>query len=314
MLIARRRPLLMLLLMQLSVHSFPVGWTPRSCEEGGRSCSLPTEHCNPEIGRCDSVAGRSRGSSACFMECTSPKHGTCFEGVCHCHQPYYGIDCGKTLDSDGLPTLAYNGSYLPRRPLFWIYDISPEHFWIPRPNPDPFDPNPLRAPAWLEMDPRRPHLQLILERIVAAGHRTADPDEADYFLVPFQLKTHRHTFETVVRSLWTQWPYWNRGLGSNHIFVEVGDAGLCGWERKPPRDDGRPRARVQGLSVLFQYATVLQFYGHRGHDEQAGFVECHREALDLVIPPVTPALPVLASAPLRYVPGNPAEAAFRPSP
>lgn len=70
----------------------------------------------------------------------------------------------------------------------------------------------------------------MLERLLHSPHRTPDPAAADFFFVPawerWRLVRSVYT-ERVVEYISTEWPYWKRRGGADHLFVMTDDWGPC---------------------------------------------------------------------------------------
>ncbi|KAG2482982.1 hypothetical protein HYH03_018108 [Edaphochlamys debaryana] len=101
-----------------------------------------------------------------------------------------------------------------RGPLIYIYEVPPEYH-VKR--------------DIHKVD--RPPLQLaVLERLLTAGHRTADPDEADFFYIPGSARDLKKSFllQPLLSYVANMWPYWNQtGGGRRHIMPAEGDVGTC---------------------------------------------------------------------------------------
>ena len=100
------------------------------------------------------------------------------------------------------------------------------------------------------------------ERFAASARRTHDPEQADFFFIPawgqaaklagagvvhdprFSAGLHGY-YESVRAYVAETWPYWERSGGRDHIWVAMGDHGLC----ESPRGGGIPPALVPSIVV-----------------------------------------------------------------
>eukprot|EP00271_Cylindrocystis_brebissonii_P001473 TRINITY_DN11728_c0_g4_i1.p1 TRINITY_DN11728_c0_g4~~TRINITY_DN11728_c0_g4_i1.p1 ORF type:complete len:925 (-),score=228.51 TRINITY_DN11728_c0_g4_i1:1056-3536(-) len=210
----------------------------------------------------------------CFANCSS--HGTCFDGVCQCRPPFFGIDCSLSLNNDGRPKALVRSPYswapnlpLPApgsvfRPRIYVYELP---FWM---NAWQFQHSP-----WLDW----PEQLLLLEGLLARGHRTGDPEEADFFYVPLMYRARpnkmaiiRLAFGYIART----WPkYWQRRGGRDHLILSNDDWGIC--EIGP--EYGRP-------GTFFANITVLTLWGNTRSMHLTSHDPCFQRGKDIVLPPV----------------------------
>ena len=72
----------------------------------------------------------------------------------------------------------------------------------------------------------------LIERILSGGHRTADPEEADFFYIPGSARDLKKSFllEPLLNYVIESWPYWNSTGGGRHIMpAEGGERMDVGW-------------------------------------------------------------------------------------
>ena len=87
----------------------------------------------------------------------------------------------------------------------------------------------------------RPPLHMaLMERILSGGHRTADPDEADFFYIPGSARDLKKSFllEPLLNYVSGSWPYWNSTRGARHIMPAEGTY-------ETPLRVGGPSARTE---------------------------------------------------------------------
>ncbi len=79
----------------------------------------------------------------------------------------------------------------------------------------------------------RPLVQLLMQRLLSSGARTADGDEADWYLVPYLIRTRTHAqshLASTIHYIRKHWPWWDKHHGGHrHLLVAPGEGGrLCG--------------------------------------------------------------------------------------
>ena len=140
--------------------------------------------CNQELGRCDCPRGmggdacelgqlerfevpetRRHVPPLCYNDCSS--RGECVEGFCRC-LPAFRFRLAVYLEDVGVPRLAPDTPWRGHRPTPKVY----VYHMPPRFNQH-FDTRKLDRPIEI----------LFFERVSSSHHRTADPDDADLFLV-----------------------------------------------------------------------------------------------------------------------------------
>jgi len=240
--------------------------------------------CNEELGRCDCPRHRSgpdcsteasnitavcrqygfrmehcfdEKSSGCINACN--RRGKCMSGFCHCKSGYYGADCSLSLGPDGLPVLLEGQGYTPRKraPKIYVYELPPSlnNVWF----------NIARLD--------RPLFYLFWQRLLSAGVRVANGDEADYYFIPIKHRMGGHDNKVGMDSIAyirQHWPWWDRYGGGRHILIQTGDM-------------GRGEATAE-LRALAENVTWLTHWGlHRDH-KYARWGKSHRPGQDVVIP------------------------------
>lgn len=198
---------------------------------------------------------------ACVNACNG--RGRCIGGWCHCKAGFYGADCSLSLGPDGKPQLLGEMDALrnPQGPRVYIYELPPEM-------------NVKRNMYRLD----RPALFFTLwERFLTSGHRTPDPEEADYFFIPVSPRLiRREGFLMVLRYVQKIWPYWNMYHGHRHIITAEGDLGAC--------DFVYPEPRLMTANVTFLTYFGLHDY-HKGWDMiSREHKNCAVRKKDIVVP------------------------------
>ncbi|KXZ46236.1 hypothetical protein GPECTOR_45g106 [Gonium pectorale] len=160
----------------------------------------------------------------CLNACNG--RGRCYAGWCHCKEGYYGADCSLSLDSNGRPEQLAGMGYTPAPggPRIYIYELPPR--FTTHKNLDKFD-RPLYAHLW--------------KRIISSGHRTLDPQEADFFYVPVDFRYLYSEASLVLQYVQQTWPYWNATGGAKHLLLSTSDLGGC---------EGRELMRIRNITAL----------------------------------------------------------------
>ncbi|CAI9104975.1 OLC1v1003781C2 [Oldenlandia corymbosa var. corymbosa] len=117
--------------------------------------------------------------------------------------------------------------------------------------------------------------------------RTFDPWEADFFFVPVYVSCNfstvngfpaighaRTLLASAVERVSSEFPFWNRSLGSDHVFVASHDYGACFHAMED-------RAKAEGIPEFMKRSIVLQTFGVL-YDHPCQNVE------NVVIPPYIP--------------------------
>ncbi|XP_010521727.1 PREDICTED: probable glucuronoxylan glucuronosyltransferase IRX7 [Tarenaya hassleriana] len=125
---------------------------------------------------------------------------------------------------------------------------------------------------WLQNDRCGSHLfaaEVALHRALlgAAGVRTEDPYEADFFFVPVYVSCNfstvngfpaighaRTLISDAVRLVSARFPFWNRTRGSDHVFVATHDFGSCFHTMED-------RAIADGVPEILKNSIILQTFG-----------------------------------------------------
>eukprot|EP00854_Cymbomonas_tetramitiformis_P001555 gene1555-2187_t len=151
--------------------------------------------------------------------------GRCNRGFCHCDPGAYGIDCslmhaleaGRSVSRMWWEKSAGLEQDRTMRPRVYVYELPPRFTtWV------------MGWSAGENGDFDRPIGHGILERFLNSRHRTSNPEEADYFVVPVvgMRGIRRMAVMEYVRS---QWPFWNRSTTPNHIWVGTDDLGASNY-------------------------------------------------------------------------------------
>ncbi|KAL2541073.1 putative glucuronoxylan glucuronosyltransferase F8H [Abeliophyllum distichum] len=141
---------------------------------------------------------------------------------------------------------------------------------------------------WLSNERCSSHLfaaEVAIHRALMHSHaRTIDPLEADFFFVPVYVSCNfstingfpaighaRSLIASAVQHISSQFPFWNRSLGSDHIFVASHDFGSCFHTMEN-------MAKADGIPEFLRNSIILQTFGvHYRHP-------CN-DAEHVVIPP-----------------------------
>ncbi|XP_073145473.1 probable glucuronoxylan glucuronosyltransferase IRX7 [Henckelia pumila] len=103
--------------------------------------------------------------------------------------------------------------------------------------------------------------------LMSSEVRTLDPWEADFFFVPVYVSCNfssvngfpaighaRSVMASAVRLLSSQFPFWNRSLGSDHVFVASHDFGSCFHTMES-------MAMAEGVPEFLKNSIILQTFG-----------------------------------------------------
>ena len=169
------------------------------------------------------------GKPSCMNGCRGK--GECVGGVCNCQPGFWGLDCSMTTGPDGLPALLRAGGpgLQPRpalRPRLYVYDL-----------PASLSAWPLAALGFTT-DFGRSDGTLLLAASLRSAHRTADPGEADYFVVPIvggvTVDETQVDRLAALRYLRAAWPYFNASVergAATHVFPTMcHDQGVTAYE------------------------------------------------------------------------------------
>eukprot|EP00899_Mesostigma_viride_P026830 jgi/Mesvir1/7331/Mv19141-RA.1 len=124
--------------------------------------------------------------------------------------------------------------------------------------------------------------------LLTSQHRTADPEDADFFFVPtwsrrvpLQWQSGMAFHREVFAHIQSAYPYWDRHGGTDHIFVSTSDFGACGTHKE------HAKSRLLAAPELAS-AIWLHHYGLKvldaGGDHSLGLGPCHVPGQDIIIP------------------------------
>ncbi|KAG1659278.1 hypothetical protein FOA52_008207 [Chlamydomonas sp. UWO 241] len=231
---------------------------PECSVEASQLLQLCKAHGFPSVGDCFD-------HRQCINKCN--ERGTCEAGFCKCEPGFYGTDCALSLGPDGKPWLLEGQGYKPRQraPRIYVYELPPNMT------------NVLHNPARLD----RPLYYLFWQRLLSAGVRVADGDEADYYFMPIKARmggVDSSNAIAAVEYVRRHWPWWDEhGGGERHLVVQTGDMGR--------------RDMTRAAQALYTNATWLTHWGLYENHTFAGWEAAHRPGHDIVIPVyVQPAL------------------------
>jgi len=203
----------------------------------------------------DCTEDRDADTTPCVNDCNS--RGACMAGWCHCKPGFYGADCSLSLGSSGRPQLLAGLGYRvrPQGPRIYVYELPPEYT------------------VWYNIKRQdRPLMMMIWQRLLSAGVRVADGEEADYYLIPIGLRARPDSVVLVgaIKYLQATWPWWDRLQGRNHLLVHTGDAGRYEMVGEAQR--------------LTANCTMLTSWGLHKDLPDANWRAAHRPGQDIVVP------------------------------
>ena len=168
--------------------------------------------------------------------------GSCVTGVCACHDGSFGVDCAGKHPAAASPFGAATAADAPvmshthQSLAIYVYeslpaDLGAQSFALRTWISDLRGGFEVYSTEWRLLD------YLLRDTFV----RTLDPDNADLFFVPTlgslgrmpgSEGNHRCTqpahLELIVHHVRTQYPFWDRTGGRDHVFFLTGDQGACG--------------------------------------------------------------------------------------
>ncbi|GLI68736.1 hypothetical protein VaNZ11_013227 [Volvox africanus] len=239
--------------------------------------------CNEEVGRCDcprhftgpSCSGMAsnmvqicakyslnardcRMDHACLNNCN--QRGKCIAGMCHCQPGYWGMDCAISWGPNGKMQLL-EGHYVPRKRgvKVYIYEL------------------PSNMTSWYAFSHVDRPLQFLLwQRLMSAGMRTLDGNEADYFFIPINMRGAlvREQIEWVLPYIQTIYPWWSKDLGHRHLIIHTGDMGVNDLALTVRRH----------LNSSLTNITWLTHWGLQEYHPISRWEKAHRPGKDIVIP------------------------------
>ncbi|GIL43551.1 hypothetical protein Vafri_1253 [Volvox africanus] len=239
------------------------------CNEELARCDCPRHFTGPS---CSDVASniadicanygftlsQCRKASPCFNSCN--QRGRCVAGICHCQPGYWGMDCSLSWGPDGKVQLL-EGNYVPRKDglKIYVYELPPN------------------LTSWFNIRRLdRPLHLLFWQRLMSAGLRTADGNEADYYFIPVNTRTELAPgmVDWTISYIQTTYPWWSKDLGHRHLIIHTGDMGL---------HDLPSEMRVR-LNSSFSNITWLTHWGIYRYHPVAKWYPAHRPGKDVVIP------------------------------
>ncbi|KAK3243345.1 hypothetical protein CYMTET_46992 [Cymbomonas tetramitiformis] len=226
--------------------------------------------------RCSCFFGRRglrcQDDSLVYCPSACSGRGRCNRGFCHCDPGAYGIDCslmhaleaGRSVSRMWWEKSAGLEQDRTMRPRVYVYELPPRFTtWV------------MGWSAGENGDFDRPIGHGILERFLNSRHRTSNPEEADYFVVPVvgMRGIRRMAVMEYVRS---QWPFWNRSTTPNHIWVGTDDLGASNYFHPslPPPPE------------FSNKSIFLQHLGLNVGTKRENTVGCYLRNQDIVIPPL----------------------------
>ena len=307
-------------------------WTKRLWDFNDRraataelACICLPGHSGPDCAPSPSTIER------CMNRCSGA--GRCVLGTCVCDEPHVGgIDCSQPLappphghahgglgsSASAPPRAVASSAHTPPsmsavRPRIYVYDLPARLVsWLALPTLGASASTctkPLSSFAcwWAGgIDPAYAADVAVLRRVLRSPHRTTDPREADFFLVPLLLSLGFRSLRfgqympsggaaqlinRTVTHIQRAHPWWNASGGADHLLTITGDLGST-WLR----------AR---LPVL-ERAIFLQHWGYScvgglvtppyGCVRNLGF-RSHHSGQDIVIPPLQRPAQLLPASP-----------------
>jgi hypothetical protein len=219
----------------------PTCWCHYAWGEGGKKdCGGRTRTLNGEtepggaIHELKAMLDTTWPTSWCFNGCSG--HGHCMDHFCHCDAGFFGVDCSLTYTSAGggrggggvrgtVPRITHHhegvggegkrrdgGGKDSRRPLIYVYDLPPQftvhQIWAHR--------------EGMGQDIGRDDGLALTEMALRSRHRTADPTEADFFLVPVS-GSMRNSRVKALQYVRDTWPYFDatKDKGANHVWPQI---------------------------------------------------------------------------------------------
>eukprot|EP00899_Mesostigma_viride_P026688 jgi/Mesvir1/7203/Mv19028-RA.1 len=292
-------------------------------KDGKPSCSC----FQPELGASRLGPGCSGARPDVLLDCKLQANncsgaGDCVRGFCICQPGTWGMDCsltasptsfeannakfkGQRQSQDDFPTVAMV------RPEAIVPDFDTYVLLkgqaVLRPGLNvvsPTLPSALRPRIYVyELPPRfttgmhfvytlhediRGMEQNFHKILLTSQHRTADPEEADFFFVPtwsrrvpLQWQSGMAFHREIFAHIKSAYPYWDRNSGADHIFVSTSDYGACGTHKEHAKSRLLPAPDLASAIWLHHYGLkVLDEDG----DHSLGLGPCHIPGHDIVIP------------------------------
>ncbi|EFJ44781.1 acetylglucosaminyltransferase [Volvox carteri f. nagariensis] len=270
----------------------------------GPSCSDVASNIKDICATYGFTLSQCRKASPCFNSCN--ERGRCVAGICHCQPGYWGMDCAISWGPNGKMQLL-DGLYKPRNGSIkiYVYELPPnmtswpcadlQQFLTPLPRAPSGPPAPSLSPYPTRRQPPkcpqpyigffsrfnirrldRPLHLLFWQRLMSAGIRTVDGDEADYYFIPVNTRTELAPgmVEWVLSYIRRTYPWWSKDNGNRHLIIHTGDMGIADL----PAD---MRSR---LKSAFSNITWLTHWGIYQYHPVAKWYPAHRPGKDVVLP------------------------------
>lgn len=120
---------------------------------------------------------------------------------------------------------------------------------------------------------------IFLERVLSSSHRTANPDEADFFYIPLLIRNRATVKDIYVRGalkyIQKTWPrQWERNNGKDHLIITNDDWGNCEF------------ATPGFFNPTLKDVTTITLWGTTRNMVLESTDPCFRLGRDIVAPPV----------------------------
>lgn len=237
--------------------------------------------------RCEKDRPESKESSFCFNRCSG--HGRCDRGTCVCDAGYSGVDCGVQAAGHGSPPrLVRDGPEPPPRPRLYVYDLPP-----------PIVSWGLFTAGGVDVEFKREDGYRFIEAALRSVHRTLDPGEADYFVVPVagaRVIDRMHVLEHIR----AEHPWFNASVArgaANHVLPPMADdQGLIAYvSLKPVLETLLAEHAELGLEPgvlppstpdVIRFTIMMQVHGlHFGAQWLPRVRGTHVPGKDIIVPP-----------------------------
>ncbi|KAG2448653.1 hypothetical protein HYH02_006010 [Chlamydomonas schloesseri] len=244
----------------------------------GPDCQTPNPEISDVCAKYGFTLSQCRSPSPCFNSCNG--RGRCVAGICHCLPGFWGMDCALSRGADGGVQLLEGQGYVPRKDSIkvYVYELPPN------------------VTSWFNIKRLdRPLHMLFWQRLMSAGLRTVNGDEADYYFIPLNTRTLMAPEQAawVLPYIRKTWPFWDRDQGHRHLIIHTGDLGL----------HELPLVMRRQMNETLSNITWLTHWGIHTYHPIGTWFPAHRPGKDIVIP-------VMITTPgFQLSPLNPAVAA-----